>query len=230
MVYTIGLLPASGSASRVNGIPKFALPYNNSTCLLQYHISQMLEAADEIRVCTRQSWLPILDELQVQKDVEISVMEPTSMNDAIFSMMEESTRGSAQYVIGMPDTVWTNTATNPYLKLATFETTSEVTLLTSPFREALRGKVGQVKVSPQGLVEAVIDKKVECNFNAIWTAFRMNHFVLDRDYSSPSDSFRELIQANKSIDATHFDGDYHDLGSIEGIRMFYASTETQATE
>jgi hypothetical protein len=114
------------------------------------------------------------------------------------------------------------------LKLATFKTTSEITLLTSPFREALRGKVGQVKVSPRGLVEAVIDKKVDCDFKAIWTAFRMNHFVLDRNDSSPSDSFRDLIQAKKSIDATHFDGEYHDLGSIEGIRMFYASTESEA--
>jgi molybdopterin-guanine dinucleotide biosynthesis protein A len=50
---TIGILPASGKASRVGGIPKFCLPISDERSLLQWHVEQMLEVCDEVRVSTR---------------------------------------------------------------------------------------------------------------------------------------------------------------------------------
>ena len=50
---TIGVLPASGKASRIGGIPKFCLPISDERSLLQWHVEQMLEVCDEVRVSTR---------------------------------------------------------------------------------------------------------------------------------------------------------------------------------
>ena len=40
---TIGILPASGKASRIGGIPKFCLPVSEEESILQWHVNQMLE-------------------------------------------------------------------------------------------------------------------------------------------------------------------------------------------
>jgi molybdopterin-guanine dinucleotide biosynthesis protein A len=45
---TIGVLPASGKASRIGGIPKFCLPISDERSLLQWHVEQMLEVCDEV--------------------------------------------------------------------------------------------------------------------------------------------------------------------------------------
>lgn len=222
----IGLLPASGSASRLHGIPKFALPYDDTKTLLQYHVDMMLEVVDEVRVCTRKSWLPLLTELNVNETTDISVMEPSTMNDALFRMMHDyAGTSNNHFIVGMPDTAWIDSSENPYLKLSEVDSKTDITLLTNPFREALRGKVGQVEVNKIGNVTEIIDKDRNCEFTRIWTAFRMNHFMLNQLHSSPSDSFRELLKREVTIDSIHLDAEYHDLGSIDGLRMFYASRE-----
>ena len=45
---TIGVLPASGKASRIGGIPKFCLPISDERSLIQWHVEQMLEMCDEV--------------------------------------------------------------------------------------------------------------------------------------------------------------------------------------
>ena len=76
MVHRIGLLPASGSASRINGLPKFALPYSSTKSLIHYHMELMLPVVDEIRVSTRESWEPLLKELGVNERAKIYKIEP----------------------------------------------------------------------------------------------------------------------------------------------------------
>ena len=57
---TIGVLPASGKASRIGGIPKFCLPISDERSLIQWHVEQMLEMCDEVRISTRSEWVPII--------------------------------------------------------------------------------------------------------------------------------------------------------------------------
>ena len=62
---TIGVLPASGRASRIGGIPKFCLPISDERSLLQWHVEQMLEVCDEVRVSTRPEWVPIIQNMDM---------------------------------------------------------------------------------------------------------------------------------------------------------------------
>ena len=49
---TIGVLPASGKAARIGGIPKFCLPISAERSLLQWNVEQMLVVCVEVRVST----------------------------------------------------------------------------------------------------------------------------------------------------------------------------------
>jgi hypothetical protein len=227
MVRRIGLLPASGSASRINGLPKFALPYSSTKSLIQYHMELMLPIVDEIRVCTRVAWAPLLNELGVNKSAEIHMLEPSTMNDALYRMTrDEQNQKDIEFIVGMPDTAWTATDENPYLKLTNADSDCDVTLLLSPFRESLRGKVGQVGITESMIVKEIIDKDLNCNHKNIWTAFRMNGYRLTPSDKSPSHSFLEMLAKKEKIDVAIFDGIYHDLGSMEGIKEFYNSLQT----
>ena len=227
MLRRIGLLPASGSASRINGLPKFALPYSSTKSLIHYHMELMLPVVDEIRVSTRESWEPLLKELGVNERAKIYRIEPSTMNDALYRMTrDEQDQKNIQFIVGMPDTVWTATDENPYLKLVSTDSECDVALLLSPFRESLRGKVGQVGITESNIVKEIIDKDVKCNHKNIWTAFRMNGYRLTPSDKSPSDSFLEMLVKKEKIDVVISDGVYHDLGSIEGIKEFYSTLQT----
>lgn len=227
MVRRIGILPASGSASRLNGIPKFALPFDDEKSLIEYHIGLMAEAVEEIVVCTRKSWIPILEELGIPRAASVIELEPSTMNDAVTRMAATfSKQENSQFIVGMPDTCFTGTVENHYLKLAQAPVDNPITLLISPFREQLRGKVGQVSVTADHLVEDIIDKDASCNLEFIWSAFAMTGTKLNPRETSPSHSFRELIKHEQKLSTTLFNGKYHDLGTIQGISEFYTEHHT----
>ena len=109
---TIGILPASGRASRVGGIPKFCLPISDERSLLQWHVEQMLEVCDEVRISTRSEWVPIVQNMDM--NVKLIVREPSTMSDAINFMVGEY---NDTVVVGMPDTYILNGPQNIYKEL-----------------------------------------------------------------------------------------------------------------
>ena len=94
----VGILPASGKATRISGIPKFCLPISSNQTLIEWHVSQMLEVCDEVRIATRSIWMPILAELKIK--AEIIELEPSTMSDAVYKL----SKVNEELVIGMPDT------------------------------------------------------------------------------------------------------------------------------
>ncbi len=96
---TIGVLPASGKASRIGGIPKFCLPISDERSLLQWHVEQMLEVCDEVRVSTRPEWIPIIQNMDM--NIKLIVKEPSTMSDAIKFMIGDY---NDTVLVGMPDT------------------------------------------------------------------------------------------------------------------------------
>ena len=61
-----GLIPASGAAARMRGIPKFLLPCDEDyLTLLERHVSKMLEHCQMV-------WIPTRPELTIN-DLQVSV-------------------------------------------------------------------------------------------------------------------------------------------------------------
>lgn len=214
----IGLLPASGSAKRLGGLPKFSLPVSEHKSLLENHVILMREVCDEIRISTRSGWIRILENMDLG-DATIVEYEPSTMLDALNALVK---LGGEEFIVGMPDTFFFGYGENPYKLIANTE--CDVALGLWACDENLRGKVGQVRVDASGLVLDVIDKTPSCDFPDMWGAFKFNSRVnLDMSLENPSLQFQKWINEGEIIKSSKNRGRYIDAGSFSGVKALYSA-------
>ena len=215
---TLGLLPASGSASRIGGLPKFMLPVEDNFSILQWHVSLMNEACDSVRVSTRECWMPLVTPLNLGAD--IYVKEPSTMSDAVLEMSRD--RNDA-VIVGMPDVYIHNSKNNFYKDM--LESDGDIVLATWDYRhETMRGKVGQVLVDSFSNVLQVVDKDPNCEFNQMWGAilFRNGLERIDVDGGSVLKDLNKWIADGVSVKAVTMSGEYIDSGTFEGLTYLYS--------
>jgi molybdopterin-guanine dinucleotide biosynthesis protein A len=83
----IGLIPASGKASRLGGLPKFALPCDkDNTPLLARQVNQMSFYVDKIVVSTTSAWYELVKSFNLPK-TEIIIIEPSTMNESLYKVI-----------------------------------------------------------------------------------------------------------------------------------------------
>ncbi len=217
---TIGILPASGKASRVGGIPKFALPVSDDRCLLQWHVNQMLEVCDEVRVCTRPEWVPIVENMDM--NIKLIVRGPSTMSEAIKFMVGEY---NDIVLVGMPDTYILNATSNIYKEM--FKVNGDLVLGVWNCHEELRGRVGQVGLLGNKVI-ASEDKDPTCNFEHMWGTmlFRKNLIrYIDPELDHPGKQIKEWIARHLEVNAVIQDGEYMDIGTLKGLKELYRRME-----
>jgi hypothetical protein len=205
----IGLLPASGRAARLHGLPKFALPTLSGETLLARHVRLLDGHVDRVRVCTSPQWAGLVSDLV--GNVDVWVIPPTTMNDALKRMADRDT----DYLIGMPDTYFTGPS--PYGPLSELDSPIGIALWRCPAR--LVGRVGQVNLV-DGRVAGIVDKDPHCPFEWMWGALRLNAPVideLDSNAAHPGIDLPRLLGMFRHATA-RIDGDYIDCGTPAGIR------------
>ena len=209
----IGLLPASGMAKRLGGIPKFLFPVNNSQNLLQWHIEKMSDVCDEIRVSTRSVWMPLVKELNLPSNVSYYEIEPSTMSDACKKMINDDSK----YLIGMPDTYMSG-SDNFYKNLAN----SDYDISMSIFKcsKELFGKVGQVLFDENNILVDMLDKDKDCNWDYMWGAIGIKNIEIDETLQNPGIQIKALIN-NQKIGVIPEPGKYIDLGTFDGLKNFY---------
>ena len=205
----IGLLPASGRAERVNGIPKFAIPTISGESLLARQVRLMRPLVDQVRVCTTGDWAGLVSDLL--PCVDLRVIAPSTMNDALQLMADADT----DYLIGMPDTYFTGPS--PYDFLADIDADIGVACWRCP--PSLRGRVGQVSVV-DGRIAGMKDKDATCDFPLMWGALRMSRAAihdLSPLTSHPGLDLPRLLTTH-SHRVVQVGGDYIDCGTPAGVR------------
>jgi hypothetical protein len=215
---TLGLLPASGSASRIGGLPKFMLPIEDNFSILQWHVSLMNEACDKVRVSTRECWMPLVTPLNLGAD--IYVKEPSTMSDAVLEMSRD--RDDA-VIIGMPDVYIYNSENNFYKDM--LESDGDIVLATWDYKhKTMKGKVGQVLVDRFSYVRQVIDKDPTCEFDQMWGAilFRNGLERIDVDGGSVLKDLNKWIADGVSVKAVAMTGEYIDSGTFQGLTYLYS--------
>jgi hypothetical protein len=215
---TIGVLPASGRASRVGGIPKFCLPISDERSLLQWHVEQMLEVCDEVRISTRSEWIPIVQNMEM--NVKIMVKEPSTMSDAIKFMIGEY---NDTVVVGMPDTYILNAPGNIYKELFK-ETKADLVLGVWDCTDDLKGRVGQVLIRSENKVVASEDKAPDCNYPHMWGTmlFQKNMIrYLDPKLDHPGKQIQDWIDDGSNVKAVAPGGKYMDIGTLKGLKLLY---------
>jgi hypothetical protein len=214
----IGLLPASGKASRMGGVPKFCLPISASETLLHWHVQRMAEVCDEVRVCTRSIWSPLLKSLELP--ITLYLKEPSTMSDAVVHMSGEQ---DADFIVGMPDTI-VRGGYNFYHDMATASQehpNASVVLAAFECPPRLRGEVGQIDVSRDGVVRDCIDKEPDCQYAHLWGGLLLRGEMvrqLDRSSASPS---RDIAAWTKTcqVRAARCAGEYVDVGRPESLHL-----------
>lgn len=215
---TVGLIPASGTATRIGGLPKFALPISDRSSLLGWHVENLLLACDEVRVSTQSKWVPLIQSMELP--IVLLEKEPSTLSDAIVNLSQD---GEDQYIFTMPDTYFTNQETNPFGDI--FNKSADIILGCFNCPPSLRGKVGQVEII-DGRVVAATDKNSESLFAHMWgyMAFRKGQIQKMRpDSDTPSLLIGEWLSQGISIGAHVHSGEYIDAGSFEGIKRLYNS-------
>jgi len=217
----IGVLPASGKASRIGGIPKFCLPISDERSLLQWHVEQMLEVCDEVRVSTRAEWVPIIQNMDM--NIKLIVREPSTMSDAVKFMVGEY---NDTVLVGMPDTYILNAPGNIYKGLFK-EDTADLVLGVWECSEGLKGRVGQLLIS-NGKVMDSEDKVDNCDYPDMWGTmlFRKNMIrYIDPTLDHPGKQIKEWLSQSANIRAVRPGGQYMDIGTLRGLKQLYKEME-----
>jgi len=217
----IGVLPASGKASRGGGIPKFCLPISDERSLLQWHVEQMLEVCDEVRISTRAAWVPIIQNMDM--NVKLIVREPSTMSDAVKFMIGEN---NDTVLVAMPDTFILNAPGNIYKEMMK-EDKADIVLGVWECSDELKGRVGQVLLSGDKVIGSE-DKVEDCNYTDMWGTmlFRKNMIrYLDPSLDHPGKQIKEWISARANIKAVKPGGKYMDIGTLKGLKQLYKEME-----
>jgi hypothetical protein len=219
-VATIGILPASGKASRVGGIPKFCLPISDERSLLQWHVEQMLEVCDEVRVSTRSEWVPIIQNMDM--NIKIIVREPSTMSDAVKFMVGDY---NDTVLIGMPDTYILGSQKNIYKEM--LSAPGDLVLGTWECGEDIKGRVGQVLLSGDRVLSSM-DKNSSCDYPYMWGTmlFRKNLIrYIDVELDHPGKQIQEWIDMSLDVRAVKPGGRYMDIGTLKGLKQLYKEME-----
>jgi hypothetical protein len=216
MAAVIGLLPASGSASRLGGIPKFCLPLNDTQNILQWHVEQMLKVCDIVKISTRSSWLPIVNQMDLPPTAVVYEIEPSTMSDALVKMMVNP---NSKYIIGMPDTYMPGSDGEFYKQLA--ESDANVTLAAFNCHEDLMGRVGQIKFDEFNNVIDALDKTAGCDYNYMWGAMSLQNVYVNEELPNPGVQIMDWANEGKDVKAVIAKGKYLDIGTVNGLKMLY---------
>lgn len=216
----VGILPASGSASRLNGLPKFILPVADGRSLLQWHVDLMSRACTRVTVSTRTRWIALVRDLSL--NAYLTEREPSTMADAVLKM----TMGESDaIVIGMPDIYIHNSLSNFYEDLLTSD--GDIVLATWDYApQNMRGKIGQVLADKDGKVLSVVDKDPDCDYQEMWGAllFRNGSIKkIDPAGGSVLNKVNDWIAEGINVKRVKMTGEYIDAGSVEGLVQLYTA-------
>jgi choline kinase len=211
----IGLIPASGTASRMRGLPKFLLPFENSVkTLMERHIEMMEQHVDRILIPTRPENLELIERLKFPSFVELVPLITSTMSETVNLALDKV--DFELCILGMPDTYYLGQ--DPYKALVNLA--GDVRLACWPTVSSQVGNVGSVEIVG-GRVTQVQDKNPRVDFGRHWGAIAFNKSALEHlDSSTPHIGFivNPCIEAGLIVDAEDIEGDYIDCGTFSEYR------------
>jgi len=218
------ILPASGSATRMRGLPKFLLPCDKDyVSLLERHIENFLEFCETVWVPVRPDLVPIVESLKIPEErVVILTMTTQSMTETVRRVVELSSGN--RFVLAMPDTFFYGEL--PYQHLV--ESKDPMSLACWRIRPEQYGKLGQVEIKSakiphleselplEGFVTRAEDKNPECRFPYSWGAMAFDRAVMDfASDEMPHTGYLlpKILEKEIPIGAKVMDGEYFDCGT-----------------
>jgi len=173
-----GLIPASGAASRMRGIPKFLLPCNDEyLTLIERHVINMLEWCKMVWIPTRPDLSILIESLGITSERVVAIpMVTKSMTETIMKVAAISS--ADDFMLCMPDTYFEGGL--PYADLSELE--GDLKLACWKIRPEQKGKLGQVLFGEEQDASNIVDsrdKDVSCTFDFSWGAMSFRRQILE---------------------------------------------------
>lgn len=212
------ILPASGLATRMRGLPKFLLPCDDQyLSLLERHIDELSKICETIWIPVRPDLVPVVESLSISSEnVIVVAMATSSMTETVRRVVEIGS--SERFVMVMPDTFFFGEA--PYKLLA--EAQADLFLACWMIRKEQAGRLGQVDLvrtqanTRDWIVKESRDKDPNCHFPFSWGAMSFNRGLIDlTEDSMPhlGHVIEPAIRSGNSVRAAVMDGQYFDCGT-----------------
>lgn len=210
-----GIVPASGSATRMRGIPKFLLPCDSTyTTLLERHVSNMLEYCKIVWIPTRPELAILIESLKITSErVVVLPLTTQTMTETVLKVTAISS--ADEFMMCMPDTFFYGEMPYAYLS---YLGTINMKLATWKIRQEQRGKLGQVNYirGDNGLISDSQDKNPNCTYPNSWGAMSFKREVLNLAESTmPHVGYliNPALKNNLPIEGKNFSGEYFDCGT-----------------
>lgn len=180
----IGLIPCSGTATRMNGIPKFLLPckegnlINNTINLFKYNdINNIYISISK----ENEHFIKPLNEYD--NDVKYIVKNTLTMSETVENMVKIKSR---KYILIMPDTYFINSQNENNQK---FRDLTKLNIMLNKFnivvilwkiKDYQYGKLGQIDINDEKVIN-IKDKDPECRFPYSWGVigwtYKVNYLI-----------------------------------------------------
>lgn len=209
MTHTI--LPASGLASRMRGLPKFLLPCDNDyLTLLERHVQLALEHSEVVWIPTRPDLAPLIESLGLPSEkVVVLSMRTQTMTETVLRVAGLSS--ASRFMLAMPDTYFYGQL--PWTSLANSK--SSLHLACWKIRDDQAGKLGQVLIEKGEVLESK-DKDPSCAFPHSWGAMSFSKEMLEfADVTTPHLGYfiQPVIDGGNKVTAEEMQGSYFDCGT-----------------
>lgn len=217
------LIPASGSATRMRGLPKFLLPSGNGILsLLENHIVNVANFADEILIGLNPMFLDIVQEANLELcGAHIIPMKTATMTETVLNLVNDSK--ADMFTILMPDTAFGSTDSYKFDLL-----NSDLNLKLWKIRNDQFGKLGQVLLGPTNEVLDLVDKDFNCKYEHAWGALTFNREftqLLKPEFSHLGYGIVAALEAGLLVRADVAEGCFWDCGTPSEYISYLISKE-----
>ena len=168
---TTGILVAAGLASRFGGLAKFMLPIPGCEgFLLGRHVRHLLGAVDQVVVATRSDLVEFVTGVLRCNNLEsVSVigLSTESSSETVLQTISQVGAAEGTFIVGLPDAYIE--AEDHYHRISDTlrDYPSSVVLGLAPLDPRMRGRLGQVNVEGERVID-MIDKDPDCPHPWVW--------------------------------------------------------------
>ena len=233
MRQSILILPIGGSASRMQGLPKFLLPFDAGALLIEKHIKAALESGfSQIVVIVRDSFFELTSLYLSEYDSRVQIVKleeqtKTMCETLLFGMSKREFSPNDQIVVALADTAFES---KQYQDI--YSTAAEIR--DDPFLVLFRtadeqfGRLGQVEMDILGNVVAMQDKVVGCTLPNFWGIAAFPYHLIEYIESADAHigiSFQRWLQRGQIVKGIPVKSLYFDCGTFDEYRRFMISQE-----
>lgn len=212
MVAITGLIPCAGSASRLDGLPKFLLPAADGF-LLGHLIDRMRGAgADNVWIGASKQNAAFIKPYVTTGSLK-GTLETNTMVETIMAAREYCADDTVLF--GMPDTYWDTPDVYELLAQRITAFGADVAVGLWPIRPDQRGNLGVCDVHNDRIVD-VVDKDALCPYNLAWGALAWNArfwSFMDSAQRHPGETLLAAIRGGLRVVGVQLMGSYYDCGT-----------------